>query len=219
MTEVTEESAMRQSILKLALPLAAAALLAPAISRAQQDEWTTDPEQPGTSEQAPAPGEAPAQKPPTPPPAASPAPPPQQAAVPPGQWVFTAQYGWVWMPYATSYTYLPPDGGYPLMYAYYPAYGWAWLAAPWVWGVGPWPWFGVSGGIRFVWYHPYYRPYYRPYYPYGRPYAAVGPWRTPAFRGGVVVRPAPVFRGGAVVRPAPVVRGAAGVRAAPRVHR
>ena len=59
---------MRSSTLKLALPLAVAALLAPAIPRAQQDEWTTDPEHPGASQQAPAPETAePTQKPPPPP--------------------------------------------------------------------------------------------------------------------------------------------------------
>jgi len=85
---------------------------------------------------------------------AEPLPPPtvQMApASPAGQWVYTAQYGWVWMPYGSAYTYLPA-GAYPDMYVFFPAYGWRWVAAPWVWGVGPRPWFGVYGFARFGWY-------------------------------------------------------------------
>ncbi len=75
------------------------------------------------------------------------------APVPPGQWVYTAQYGWVWMPYASAYTYVPPDGyGEPYMYVYHPYYGWNWLGAPWVWGWGPWPVFGVAGPGFYAWY-------------------------------------------------------------------
>ena len=61
--------------------------------------------------------------------------PPQPAAT--GQWVYTAQYGWIWMPYGVQYTYESADGGaYPYEYVYYRTYGWTWLAAPWVWGRG-----------------------------------------------------------------------------------
>src|SRR6266545_478148 len=89
-------------------------------------------------ESAPPTSEPPAQAPP-PAPSQTPPPPAQEGrttgAVPPGQWVYTQQYGWVWMPYASTYTYAPPDGyGTPYEYVYYPAYGWAWVVAPWVWG-------------------------------------------------------------------------------------
>ena len=91
-------------------------------------------------------------------PPATPAPPvqhrtPATASSAQGQWVYTQQYGWVWMPYGETYTYVPPDGyGEPYEYVYYPPYGWTWLAAPWVWGWGPWPYFGAYGAIRFAWY-------------------------------------------------------------------
>src|SRR5512140_1385165 len=68
----------------------------------------------------------------TPPPApaeipAAPRNQPQAAGVPPGQWVYTDQYGWVWMPYGDAYTSVPADGyGEPYMYLYEPAYGWTW---------------------------------------------------------------------------------------------
>src|ERR1700694_2639861 len=60
-----------------------------------------------------------------------------------GQWVYTQQYGWVWMPYGDAYSYVPPDGeGEPYEYVYYPSYGWTWGVGPWVWGYGPLPEFG-----------------------------------------------------------------------------
>jgi hypothetical protein len=97
-------------------------------------------------------------------PPAPPAPPPEQESVEPtpgvavptqpasqGQWVYTDQYGWIWMPFAQSYTYLPTTGAVPQMYVYYPSVGWTWVVAPWVWGLGPQPYFGVVGPARFVW--------------------------------------------------------------------
>jgi hypothetical protein len=76
-----------------------------------------------------------------------------EQSAPPGQWVYTQQYGWVWMPYADAYTYLPPDeSGEPYMYVYGPAFGWSWVVAPWVWGGGPWPYFGIHGAWHFGWY-------------------------------------------------------------------
>jgi hypothetical protein len=92
------------------------------------------------------------------PPSESPPPPvdemqaPAQQAAPQGQWVYTEQYGWVWMPYGSAYTYLPPDGGTPNMYLYYPSVGWCWVVAPWVWGFGPMPFFGSLGTWHFGWY-------------------------------------------------------------------
>ena len=94
---------------------------------------------------------------------------PQAAAPAPGrtgQWVYTQQYGWVYMPYGQAYTYVPPsDNGYPYMYLYYPRYGWTWVAAPWVWGWGPRPHFGACTGYRYYHWYPYRRPwFYRPGY-------------------------------------------------------
>lgn len=96
--------------------------------------------------------------PPAPPPAAAPPAPAgaQPTAIPDGQWVFTSQYGWVWMPYGAAYTYLPaaPDA-VPSMYVYTPVFGWRWVAAPWVWGLGPRPWFALAPR-HFAWYgHPW----------------------------------------------------------------
>jgi hypothetical protein len=109
-------------------------------------------------------GAAPSEAPP-PPPSAVPAPPavssaPAQPVPPPprtdGEWVYTAQYGYVWMPYGQSYTYV--YGDHASMYVFYPHYGWRWVAAPWVLGVGPLPRWGVYGPRRFAWYaHPWFR--------------------------------------------------------------
>lgn len=81
------------------------------------------------------------------PPPAAPAPPQPQ-----GQWVATAQYGYVWVPLGASVVDL---SGVPSVYLYTPSYGWAWYASPWGWGPfaygswvqGPWPY-----GFR-VWHH------------------------------------------------------------------
>ena len=143
--------------------------------------------------QAPPEGLPPAE---IPPPAVAP------GAFPPGQWVSTAQYGYVWMPYDQAYTYAPPAAGAdPYMYMYSPAYGWRWLAAPWVFGIGPQPYFGRWGYARFGWYghgwygHPWYG--YRAGYPagyHGVIYSHRGAWGRP-----VVVGP----RGPARVEVAP----------------
>jgi len=94
---------------------------------------------------------------PPPPPETLPSPPPQKppppAQPPSGQWVYTAQYGWVWMPHADAYTYVPPGGyGEPYAYVYGPSFGWTWVVAPWIWGWGPWPSFGVVGPRHYGWY-------------------------------------------------------------------
>jgi hypothetical protein len=70
---------------------------------------------------------------------------------PAGQWVYTRQYGWLYMPYAQNYTYVPPAGP-PSMFVYYPARGWRWVHAPWIVGVGPVPYWGPHGYVRFAWY-------------------------------------------------------------------
>lgn len=109
------------------------------------DQWPTDPspaqQAPPVAEQAPAPGQP-----------AQPAPPPQQVAAQ-GQWVWSEEYGWIWVPAGAS-TYAV--GGEPYVYIYTPVYGWTWYASPWGWGpyyYGVWahrPW-----GWRYaphVWY-------------------------------------------------------------------
>ncbi len=81
-------------------------------------------------------------------------------APPAGQWVYTTQYGWVWLPYAQNYTYVNPAADTAYMYVYYPAYGWSWVASPWVLGIGPVPYWGVHGRVGFVWYsHPWFHAY------------------------------------------------------------
>jgi hypothetical protein len=150
-------------------------------------------------------------------------PPADQTAVAPapsnGQWVYTDQYGWVWMPYGSGYTYLPA-GGYPDMYVYFPAYGWRWCVAPWVWGIGPQPYFGVYGWARFGWYGHGYGHWYGFH---GAPVWAGRGWGHPGWYGhpgypGTALRPGPrpgyavarpgtFARPGVVARPAPVARG------------
>lgn len=76
----------------------------------------------------------------------------QQKTATAGQWVYTSQYGWVWMPYGETYTHVPPDGGPPNMYVYYPEAGWCWVVAPWLWGWGPMPYFGFAGPHAYAWF-------------------------------------------------------------------
>jgi hypothetical protein len=163
--------------------LLAALTLLPALARAQEEEGTY-----GAEEVTPD-GAAPAYAPPAPPAEPQPAPQaqPQQAA-PPGQWVYTAQYGWIWMPYADAYTSVPASGsGEPYAYVYYPAYAtWTWVAAPWIWGFGPWPVFGVWGPARFGWYgHGWWRSPARWNYAPAHTWYPGGGWRAP-YRGGAV---------------------------------
>ena len=74
---------------------------------------------------------APPQQVPPPPEVQAPPPAAQAQAQADGQWVYTQQYGWVWMPYGAQYTYEPSQAGvYPSEYVYYPSYGWTWLTAP-----------------------------------------------------------------------------------------
>ena len=78
------------------------------------------------------------------------------AAAKDGQWVYTQQYGWVWLRYARESTYITPEG-YAYSYVYYPGNGWCWLYSPWVYGWGPAPYWGVRGRGYFVWYaHPWF---------------------------------------------------------------
>jgi hypothetical protein len=76
---------------------------------------------------------------------------PVAAPAPAGQWVYTNQYGWIWMPYGANYTYVTAsDAGYA--WAYYPRFGWRWVSAPWVVGYGPSPFWGRRGPVHFAWY-------------------------------------------------------------------
>lgn len=175
------------------------------------DDWFAPPP-PAPPPQTPAPQPGPGAKRPatlTPDPANLPAnkyAPPQtvttqteQAAAPAGQsgqWVYTDQYGWVWIPYAREYTYVGTEG-YPYSYCYYPNYGWMWLYSPWVFGWGPGPYWGVYGRGYFAWYA---RPWFaRPsYYPRGGYYGgfrAGAPVRAGYYRGAVG---SGVYRGGVV---------------------
>jgi hypothetical protein len=104
-----------------------------------------------------------------------------------GQWVYTEQYGWVWMPYSQSYTSVPSDG-YPSMYLYGPTFGWRWVAAPWVFDYGPAPYWGNRGRVGFVWYsRPWFsrRAYVGPRYNVGaRYYSAPRHYSAPRYSGG-----------------------------------
>ena len=171
-----------------------ATLAVPGVARSAGDDPAANSSQPSATAATPAPPTAaPAETPPSPP-AKPPAPPAQvragAQAAPSGQWVYTEQYGWVWMPHGDAYSYVPPDGyGEPYEYVYYPAYGWSWVVAPWIWGFGPWPYFGVYGPAHFGWYgHGWWRtPWHWHFTPsrFHGGFASHG-GRTAPFRAGVV---------------------------------
>lgn len=69
---------------------------------------------------------------------------PQAGVAAQGEWVYTDQYGWVWVPAGSSTTLVGED---PYAYLYTPAYGWAWFASPW--GVGPFYRGGWGWGPRW----------------------------------------------------------------------
>jgi len=146
-----------------------------------------DPPSPGATPPSPPPFSVPQA------PAAPPSPPPEQESTVPapavvgtaqspgqGQWVYTEQYGWIWMPYAESFVYRPSTGAVPQMYVYYPSVGWTWVVAPWVWGLGARPDFGVVGPGRFVWWgrgYGHWHAFSGPYAQWGaRGYWAGGHW-------------------------------------------
>jgi len=117
----------------------------------------------------PPPGSLPPPPPAATPPTAQPIEPPASASTAPppppsspgvaGEWVYTTQYGWVWMPYDQQYTHVIEDSGTAYEFVYYPGFGWRWVVAPWVFGIGPRPRF-VHGPARFAWYaHPWFRPH------------------------------------------------------------
>jgi len=130
----------------------------------------------------------------------------EEDASPPGQWVYTSQYGWVWMPYGDGYTSVPPDGwGEPYEYVYVPVYGWEWVVAPWIWGWGPWPFFGEVGPIYFGWYgHGWWR------HPDRFHFRGHDGWSGGRFGGGRGWTPP-----GRAFRPGPSAHGFAGVPGRP----
>ncbi|HEY8925735.1 MAG TPA: hypothetical protein VIU64_15215 [Polyangia bacterium] len=88
------------------------------------------------------------------------APAPSVPGTPPpaGQWTYTQQYGWLWMPYDQRYTYVVDSASLAYEYVWYPTFGWSWVVAPWVLGLGVTPFWGVGGPVRFAWYsHPWFR--------------------------------------------------------------
>jgi hypothetical protein len=144
-----------------------------------------------------------------------------QQAPPAGQWVFTSQYGWVWMPHGNSFTFLPANGAAPNMFVFYPAVGWSWVVAPWVWGWGAMPWFGFAGWGGYPWWGSGFGRWYG----FARPYAYAGwnggrYWHGGQWHGVGGARPPPPRPGGAVppgprAGAAPSPRGGPG--APPRV--
>jgi hypothetical protein len=75
--------------------------------------------------------------------AAVPSPTTSVAVAATGQWVYTAELGYLWVP---SHTVTQPVGHVPYAFLYTPEVGWAWYASPWGSGAftnGPWvgrPW-------------------------------------------------------------------------------
>lgn len=139
------------------LVLLAALTLLPALARADRGAGSSARSGPLIIELAQG-GEpaTPAERDPAAPPDASQAaPPPAPSGEPPaapdpeGRWVYSAQYGWIWVPYAGPYAQVPPPGyGTSHVYVYYPSYGRTWVAAPWVWAPGLHV--GIHGGFHGI---------------------------------------------------------------------
>jgi hypothetical protein len=171
--------------------LVVAAISLPLLTRSARAQTTPD----GSIVQEVVPqGSPPATEPP-PPPAQPPQPPkadagssPQapsdaQPATSTGQWVYTNQYGWIWIPYGDEYVFTPADeSAEPYEFIYWPTRGWIWVAAPWIWGIGPLPYFGVFGPWHYHWYRgPVFHPRSA-----ARPLFHGGYGHPPAVHGGVV---------------------------------
>lgn len=143
-------------VLGLSVAPAALAQQAPAQAQPQQSLPTTPPPQESGPAQAAPQEPGPAQAAPATQPAqaAAPASAPPASWVysyPTGQWVYTADRGWLWVPAGTTTTAVE---GVPYAYMYTPAFGWTWYISPWGWGpyrYGGWvahPWHpaGWRGG-------------------------------------------------------------------------
>lgn len=62
---------------------------------------------------------------------------------PGGRWVYTIDYGWIWIPTQAQSVTVETV---PYAYLYTPTYGWTWYVSPWGFGAytfGPW--------VRHVW--------------------------------------------------------------------
>jgi hypothetical protein len=88
---------------------------------------------------------------------------------PGGQWVYTTDYGWTWVPAGSATTAVE---GVPYAYMYTASFGWTWYLSPWGWGpyhYGGWvthPYYHYPYAYHPYAYHPYaYHPY--AYHPYG----------------------------------------------------
>jgi hypothetical protein len=91
-----------------------------------------------------------------------------------GQWVYTTQYGWVYMPYGDQYI-SPGTAADPsaYAYAYYPSSGWTWLSTPLVSGSGSYFPLRSAYSGRHLW-------------PYGGGYSRfLGPGQWPGRPGGM----------------------------------
>src|ERR1019366_3637995 len=125
---------------------------------------------PGVAPEAQVPGEpAQVQSPPAPAPQVS----AERASQ--GEGVYTAQYGWAWVPYGSTTTTLREE---PYAYLYTPSFGWRWVVSPW--GARCWP-HGWAGG------------HYAPFVRGGAVHFAP---RAYAPRFGGAIRVAPRFYGG-----------------------
>ena len=144
---------------------------------------------PGTAPQPQAPAD-PAQA--EPPVAPAPSVTPQIASQ--GEWVYTSQYGWTWVPYGSTTTTV---GAEPYVYLYAPSFGWRWFVSPW--GVGPfhygaWGW-GSAWGPRY-WPHGWTGGHYAPYVRGGAVHFAPRAYAPRAY-GAVHVYPGGAHVGGA----------------------
>jgi hypothetical protein len=75
--------------------------------------------------------------------------PPVPAVSAQGQWVYTDQYGYIWVPEGSSTVYVQEQ---PYVYLYTPTYGWTWYGSPW--GPGRYyygPWVHRAWGAPRVW--------------------------------------------------------------------
>jgi len=143
---------------RIAPYLTSLCLVAPSLALAQETSVDESPFDASTL--PPAPTDTPPAPPAEPPPPSIAEDVPPTAVAPPaadGQWVYTDQYGWVWMPYADRYSYVELDGTLSYAYVYAPAFGWSWVFAPWILGWGPRPYWGTIGYTRFGWHaHPWF---------------------------------------------------------------
>jgi hypothetical protein len=134
-----------------AAPVALALFLGAQVASAQPQPAPQPqpvPTQAQTQNNAPPPPPAPApQTTPAPPPPGQVAPPPAQWVVSAanGRWVYTTDYGWIWVPAGASARI---SDGVPYAYLYTPTYGWTWYVSPW--GPGR---YHFGGWVRHAW-HP-----------------------------------------------------------------